>query len=295
MIAASISISPGGFVRIFFILICCLISKPAFSNTKIISQIHDVDMGQPGEVPMIYLTTGQVVTYPMADKSFFDQLKQVITARLWFVIIVNIKREILEIDELPSPPNSDFVLTKSLIPEELYHPSILKNVEQAQQFFSEARTGAKEESQCYNRAHVWTYEWRTKSNLYSSKVWLFFTRRFIRKHKFEWWFHVAPMVHVVVNGEVKERIMDIKYAKGPLKIKFWTDIFMRDNFDCPVVEKYSDQANHPESGSCFLMKSSMYYYQPLDLEHDEFSGVQKSHWLKPEVKQAYLDAFDVTI
>ena len=106
---------------------------------------------------------------------------------------------------------------------------------------------------------------------------------------------MAPMVHVVVNNEVKERVMDIKYAKGPLKLKQWTDIFMRDNADCPVVEKYSDHANYPESGSCFLMKSSMYYYQPVDLEQLELTGIGKSRWLAPEVKHAYLEAFDITL
>lgn len=123
----------------------------------------------------------------------------------------------------------------------------------------------------------------------------FFTRKYIRKYKFEWWFHVAPMVHVVHDGEVKERIMDIKYSKGPLKLKQWTDIFMRDSAHCRVVDKYTDQANFPESGSCFVMKSSMYYYQPIDLELLEVQGQEKMRWLEPEVRHAYMDAFQVTL
>src|SRR5690606_5817297 len=132
-------------------------------------------------------------------------------------------------------------------------------------------------------------------NLYSSKAWLFFTKKYIRKYKFEWWFHVAPMVHVVIDGEVKERVMDIKYARGPIKLKTWTDIFMRDRSDCPVVQKYSDHANYPESGTCFTMKSSMYYYQPIDLEKLERHQIEKNSWNAAEVQQAFMDALDVAL
>ena len=83
----------------------------------------------------------------------------------------------------------------------------------------------------------------------------------------------------------------MKYARGPLKLKQWTDIFMRDNADCPVVQKYSDHANYPESGSCFVMKSSMYYYQPVDLEEEELSGTVRNRWVPAEVSHAYQEAF----
>lgn len=275
-------------------LLFCLFSTFVMAQSEVSTQIHDIDMGQNNdEQPLIYLSTGQVVTYPFADKSIFDRLKDAIRTKAWFVLTLNAQREITAIKDLISPPS--MTSTKSMVINEPFIPSILKDLDQARGFFYEARTDAKEESQCFNRAHVWSYEWRTKRNLYSSKAWIFFTRRFIRKYKFEWWFHVAPMVHIVHEGKVRERVMDIKYARGPLKLKQWTDIFMRDNADCPVVENYSEQALHPESVSCFLMKSSMYYYQPVDLEQTEITGDLKSRWQEGEVKQAYLEAFDVTL
>lgn len=283
-------------MRSLLVLLICFYSAFTFAETEVSTQIYDIDMGQSGtEEPMIYLSTGQVVTYPIGDKSIFDRLKNAIQTKAWFILTLNDQREIVAIKEIIPPPSMAMSSAKSLTQNEPFNPSILKNIDQARGFFYEARTDAKEESQCYNRAHIWTYEWRTKKNLYASKAWLFFTRRFIRKHKFEWWFHVAPMVHVVHDGKVRERVMDIKYARGPLKLKQWTDIFMRDNADCPVVEKYTDQANHPESGSCFLMKSSMYFYQPVDLENLEITGEARTRWQENEVRHAYLEAFDVKL
>lgn len=277
---------------VFFAMM--LFSFSVFAQTEIKTQIHDIDMGGPGDEPLIYLSTGQVVSYPAAIKSQMDVLKEAVTSKKWFLITINKEREITSFELTQPERQISFApmsyKSRSMLNEE-FQPSILKNLDAARSFFYDARTDANIDSQCYNRAHIWTYEWRTKRNLYSSKAWVFFTRRFIRKYKFEWWFHVAPMVHVVIDNKVKERVMDIKYAKGPLKLKQWTDIFMRDNADCPVVDKYTDHANFPESGSCFVMKSSMYYYQPVDLEQLEMTGTPKMMWLEGEVKHAYMEAF----
>jgi hypothetical protein len=284
-------------MRFLLVLLLFLFTSGLFAQSVVSTQIHDIDMGQVGEQPLIFLTTGQVVTYPRVEKAVFDRLKAGISKKTWFVLKLNDAREIIEMKEMPTPPSmSSMQSEKSLLQEDIpYSPSILKNLDVARSYFYEARVTHKEESQCFNRAHVWTYEWRTKRNLYSSKIWLFFTRKFIRKYKFEWWFHVAPMVNVIVDGTVKERVMDIKYARGPLKQKQWTDIFMRDNADCPVVQTYSDHANYPESGSCFVMKSSMYYYQPVDLEQKEVLGFEKTKWQESDVRQAFLEAFDVKL
>jgi hypothetical protein len=101
------------------------------------------------------------------------------------------------------------------------------------------------------------------------------------------------MLSLEDNGKISERIMDMKYAKSPLKLKQWTDIFIRDKSDCPVVTRYSDYADYPESGSCFVMKSSMYYFQPMDLEDLELMEIQKIKWQRPEVEEAYREAFEI--
>lgn len=281
-------------MRLVFLIIVCFISK-AFGQTEIKTQIQDIDYGNGKEEPLIFLTSGQVVTFALSNRRLLEELKKGLANRNWFVFKINTNRELTAIREVSAPVAPAIDFQKSFQTDAPYVPSVLENTEQAMAIFQEARTDHKSFSQCYNRAHIWTYEWRTKRNLYSSKAWLFFTRKFIRKYKFDWWFHVAPMFHVTEDGKVKQRMMDKKYSKAPLTIKQWTDIFVRDNADCPVVEKYSDHADYPESGSCFLMKSSMYYYQPVDLEEQEFSGLLKQRWVETEVRHAYEEAFGIKL
>ena len=176
---------------------------------------------------------------------------------------------------------------------ENYSPSIISS-EKARELFYESLYNPKD-SQCYNRAHVWSHEWRIKHKLYSNKVWVFFTRKYIREFSFDWWFHVSPYVHVVEDGKVRERVMDIKYSRGPVKIRQWTDIFLRNDAPCPFVERYTDHANYPEFGSCFIMKSSMYTYQPVDLEWNEAFGLQKNVYVPSEIIASYLEAFDIDL
>jgi len=232
-----------------------------------------------------------VVTIPVSATSDLEYLREAQRNKKWLNIHIDNKREIIGLGPGGSPIR-EIKRKREMNIENEFQPSILENMGMASSFFKQARSNARNESECFNRAHAWAYEWRIKENLYSSKVWLFFTRRYIRKYKFEWWFHVAPMVHVIDGGTVKERIMDMKYARGPADLKRWTNIFIKDRSDCPVVEKYSEQANHPESGSCFVMKSSMYYYQPVDLERLELMKDVRTRWDEVEVRKAFQDAFN---
>lgn len=284
-------------MRALLLLFVTFFSTALLANTEISTQIHEIDPGNGNEDTLVFLTSGDVVKIKSHEKSLMLELKDVFRKNAWVKILYNSSREIIDAEEISHPlksyPTMSFIEEVPMM-DLPYIPTVLKSMDEARSFFYDVRTNPKE-SQCYNRAHAWSYDWRVKRNLYSSKVWLFFTKKFIRKYKFEWWFHVAPMVHVNVDGEVKERVMDIKYAKGPIKLKSWTDIFMRDNSSCPVVEKYSDHANFPENGSCFVMKSSMYYYQPVDLEFLEIKGTEKTKWVEAEVKQAFLDALNITL
>lgn len=178
--------------------------------------------------------------------------------------------------------------------QDSYYKSILENYEQVENLFLTGRREFREESQCYHRAHVWAYEWR-RLGVYSTKTWLFFTKKYIRENNFQWWFHVAPSVHLKTENGIKERILDIKYGIKPLRLKEWTNIFIRDGSDCPIVEKYTDQADFPESNSCYIIKSSMYYFQPVDLEFHEINSISKTHWIKEEVQISYKDAFDISL
>lgn len=123
------------------------------------------------------------------------------------------------------------------------------------------------------------------------KMFIFYTRKYIREYDFQWWFHVAPYTYVKIQEANEQRILDRTFAREPLAVKSWTDIFMKNKVDCSVITKYSDYENHQESQYCYLYKASMYYLQPLDLENHEQTGATKTKWLDYEVSRAYWNGF----
>lgn len=288
-------------MRLLLVLsfIWCLTPLTTIAQTSVVeTTIHELDMGEKmDEEILVYLGTGNVVSLNPAETHLINDLYEAKQNRLEVSIELNSKKEIVGLNFLPHTHVEAEIPTFQKNFED-YIPTVITSMDEAKILFKESKKNANKESQCYNRAHVWSYEWRVKRNIYTSKVWVYFTRKFIRKFKpagFEWWFHVAPMTHVNINGVVKERVMDIKYQNGPSRIQQWTDFFTRGTrATCPVVTNYTDYANHPDSDWCFIMKSSMYYYQPVDLEFLEKYGTPKNMWNELEVRQAYLDAFSLT-
>ncbi len=285
----------GHFMRHLLPIIFALIAAvPMPSKGDVVTRIHDIDLGSPGDSALIFLASGQVVSYPRATGVRMEELRLGMLAHRWYRIELNSRHEILSALDIASPLPPLSPTSFQITPPEIYVPSILPDSEVTRQHFSEARRSFTPDSQCYDRAHAWAYDWR-RQGIYSSKTWLFFTRRYIRLHNFGWWFHVAPSVHVVIDGKVRERVMDVKYARGPIAVKEWTDIFIRDNTPCPVVERYRDHADFPESGPCFVMKSSMYYYQPVDLELLDLTATPRDRWQPEEVRSAFREAFGETL
>ena len=135
--------------------------------------------------------------------------------------------------------------------------------------FATMRRGIRNRSQCYNRAHVWAWELNKKvyndRKIQVGKIWLFFTRKYIREYRYKWWFHVSPFVDV--NSEL--RVMDRKFTKGPLPEKTWTDIFIYSKQRCTEVYKYSDYRDHQFATHCYVIKSSLYYWQPYQVDNVE--------------------------
>ena len=273
------------------VLLSIFISVTSYASSQVESQIHDIDYGKPGEETLVFLKSGQVVRLKSSETKTIQDLEQAKRTQKWLEFEINDHREIENYEALPFSSSK----TKNFFPlhllDEDFVPTVVENSELLKTYFHEAKYVNKE-SQCYNRAHIWSYEWFTKNAINSNKTWLFFTRKYIRKFKFEWWFHVSPSIRVMEDGVLKEKVMDVKYTRGPVDLKNWTDIFMRDDANCSMVKTYSDYANYPESGSCFTMRSSMYHYQPVDIESKETWGTTKASWYDTEIKQAYLEAFD---
>lgn len=280
----------------FWFAFFILLSLPALADTTFTSRIHDIDLGNsPADAVLVLMDNGRVARLSVNKTNSLDELNEAKAQGTLLNIGLDHSLELIsfsEAEEISSPETNFMVpLEKDLLD---YTPSIIGSAEYAKKIFKDHKYNSKD-SQCYNRAHIWSYEWRVKHNLYSSKIWIFFTRKFLREHaNFEWWFHVAPMNHVNEEGVVKERVFDVKYSRGPVSLQKWAAIFMRGKGPCPTVTTYSDHANYPYDGYCYLQKSSMYFYQPVDLEFLEKYGSERNGWLEAEVRAAYLEAFDIT-
>jgi len=276
----------------FLVLVFFLFSFGAHASRMVQSKIYDIDYGVGDEETFIMLTSGDVVWVKSSrNKSASGQLELVKRLNQSKIFTLGDANELLSVKEASiSEQTAVDEFSPDSIQEE-HVPTVIADLATATAHFKAGRYLDKD-SQCFNRAHVWTYEWFTKNQIKSNKTWVFFTRRYIRKFKFEWWFHVAPSVAVSENGVVKEKIMDVKYARGPIDIKRWTDKFLLDDANCPMVSTYSDYANYPESGSCYTMRTSMYYFQPFDIESKEIWGTIRADWIDADVKSAYLEAFE---
>ncbi|MFT6630326.1 MAG: hypothetical protein ACJAS4_000262 [Bacteriovoracaceae bacterium] len=161
---------------------------------------------------------------------------------------------------------------------------------QANQLFLTQRRDTKTKSQCFNRAHVWSWELNKKSiggrSIQTGKIWIYFTKKYIRDYKYKWWFHISP--YITVNGEL--RVMDRSYLSQPSSEKTWTDKFISSKQNCPEIYKYSDYANNQFSSHCYVMKSSVFYWQPWQLENIENRNQGRSEWSPSELKAAYRNA-----
>lgn len=252
-----------------------------FFPIALLAQNHsviDIDFGDGQEDVLVFHRSGQLTRVSAEDVTRIQQLQKiretlpVITQQFAFI-----KKQ-----------NSSLAL------ESAYVPSVLNSFDEVRKLFFEMRPSPVLHSECWQRAHVWAYEWRVKHSLFTSKAWIFFTRKYLRENPdLNWWFHVAPLVHVRLDGVIKERVLDRKYTNGPLSLKKWSDTFIRSREHCRVVDTYSDHANYQDSAACFIQKSSMYYLQPMDLELLEKFDTVRDGWVEAEIRTAYAEAFEL--
>ena len=185
--------------------------------------------------------------------------------------------------------------TDKILPAPHYTPTVYPSYQFATDVLRGMRRQWKNDSQCYDRSHVWSYDELYWGRRYFQKAFLFFSDAYIARYNFPWWFHTAPYALVRLNGEVVERIMDPAFVQYPYKFKLWTDLFMKNKAECKVVEKYSDYSGHPGEDDCYIMKASIYFWQPKDLEAYERSGVEKTKFIEWEVKHAYENGFGLSL
>lgn len=169
---------------------------------------------------------------------------------------------------------------------ELRHfaPTDLETPEEAAKVFKNMiNDGDRNRSQCFKRAHIWSYDMWANKGIYSQKVFMFYTRRYIEISEFDWWFHVAP---VVTAGGV-DYAMDGTFMNKPTPIREWLNFFMQtDKITCPEITKYQEFEENQWNRLCYHMKTSMYHFRPADIEARDKEGVLRNHWVIDEIQDA---------
>lgn len=257
---------------------------------RIQSRIHTIDTSSKKNVPhLIKLENGRVVFVEANDtdllntfkasKKHDDLLEIELDENNNFLSAESVKLEKTESDSEESTVRASF------------NPTVVEGYTKALAIFRKMRRDYQNNSQCYNRAHIWQYEESKSSGIASQKAFLFFTNRYIRNYRYKWWFHVSPMLLVRESGKVYERIIDRRYTSGPRYVKSWTNIFVATHRTCPVAVRYSDYSRNQESQDCYLMKVSQYFWQPRDIVYRDNGGRVKTDWIQSEVDYAYWEAF----
>src|SRR5690606_22621386 len=134
----------------------------------------------------------------------------------------------------------------------------------------------------------WSFDLWKKFGVNSLKVWLFFTRTYIKRYRYKWWFHVTPATRV--NGYYDIITLDRKYMRGPTPIDKWKNFFVKSHNSCPFVNRYSDYRNNQYAHDCYYIVTSMYFWQPYQIEQLEQGKLPPNRWHQPQINIAYRDA-----
>ena len=253
--------------------------------------IEYIDRGNAMEADLAYFSDGRVGILGEAGSTNVKLAEEALEQNLQVNVSLNKDSKVMKLQLIKSEEIAPDSETKITPFQSEYQPTILPNMTSVSSIFKRMNRSWQRDSQCYNRAHVWNYEEFAKTGLLSKKVFIFYTRRYIRNYNFYWWFHAIPTVLAQSEGQIVERALDPMFAKSPLPMKAWTDIFIKSRRTCPVITKYSTYRNNQETEDCYLHFASMYFWQPRDLEKLEQTGFAKTNFIRSEIDHSYWEAF----
>lgn len=193
-----------------------------------------------------------------------------------------IEIEKLEDLEIPYTINSPFI-------DSDYHPTVLTSFSEAQRILNQMRGDFLGVSQSFNLSHIWAHETYKKEKINSQKAFLFFSDAFIRRTQNKYWFHVSPLFHYHTREmKVDEVILDKNLSQAPLTVGGWVSQLMKQKIHCPSKKTFHEAK---EARDCALVKTSMYYWQPRDLEALEQDRLFRVNFFDFELQTAFGASF----
>jgi hypothetical protein len=270
------------------IIILCFFSQFSFAGNKLISSILKIEKIETiSPLYRIYLSTGEIVK--SSNLKTISELRNHILKNHLLKFQIDNEHRLISFQYVDESSHSK---TSTKLTEEDYSPSELTE-NQTSDLFKSFRKGARGISQCYNRAHIWVYESKKSFDINSMKVFLFFTKKFIRERDYKWWFHVAPGAYTKKISRTYFSVLDPYFTSTPLPLSEWSHLFVPKKLHCPEINYYSEYEKHQEEESCYILKTSMYYVQPRDLKVLEERSEVKNTWEKIEIKRAYRNGFGI--
>jgi hypothetical protein len=263
-----------------FVILLLSLSLSGFALAERFTDVVDsISYGKKGEDHLIFLKNGRVVF--VNHKEALPKLGQKIEVELdsknRLISILSLSEEVEThggIDDL-----EEISLTEDA--------SVLENYSQVSSVFGRMNRSWKKKTECTDRAHVWSYEEWRRSGLISKKVFLFFTKTYIRKYRFGWWFHVSPYTMVRSGESTIDYVIDRKYSSIPRTMKSWTDIFIRSKKSCPITTYRHYRSNQYSNEHCFAVKSNMYNRLPYHVRMKEDYGRELRQFYSNEVNFSY--------
>ena len=163
-----------------------------------------------------------------------------------------------------------------------YQPTQFASMAEAEGVFQSLDSNLRHRSQCYQRAHYWAYDMSSRSGINSMKVFLFFTKKYIREYNYKWWFHVAPFIYA---GGV-ETVLDPEFVRNAMEINEWSHRFVSAAENCPSAETYQEYEAGTYDHYCYFRKVPMYYYQPTSVQESDRTRVARTGWNSQELRNS---------
>ena len=145
-------------------------SIQVFGNSTIKARISSIDHPIPPEnETLIFLDTGLVIKTRNA-KDFLIKKALNELSNHYYLFTFNQNRELIEMKSTQDRNTKAELLFFNNFD---YVPTTIESLTLTRKYFREARYYDKE-SQCFNRAMVWSYEWWRRHSLRSNKILIFF-------------------------------------------------------------------------------------------------------------------------
>lgn len=249
-----------------FLLIAFFATSFGVAAATSVDSIHSIVRGTNGEPHLVKYNSGAVEFIEQGEDQKLAGLEAKLFATKAF-----------------SPAN----LQNKMLIEEDYQPTVVADGDIAA-IFNRMNPYMKRKSECSDRAHVWTWDEFNRTGIKSEKAFLMLTDTYIKRTRFKWWFHVAPMYRTTSGKKI---VMDGQFLDHPVTYEEWKNNMVWSKRECVTDFRFQDyDAGADQSQDCYIKFTPMYYYIPQSIGDLE-NGRPRTGWNNAEVNGARSRAF----